>query len=354
MKKYICICLALLPMLCCSGCRDRQENDDLTVVAGIAIDGENGSYRLTTETLVAGGEQEGGKRLLTESRGTTLNGALLETANLTAQQLYYTHAQTMVVSHDLAVQGLEPLLLALERQNSFRLSLRLLVAQDSAGDMISLKDPQESAASFQLRAMADTSWHNATSPDTPLYRFLSDVGEVGIQGILPLAGLRQNGEEQAMEILGTALFRDYTLVGTLDDQESQALLWMRESAKGGLLEGENLALTVVSCDRKIACTPEGATIKLTLELQELEGSDSAEKLENRAKRIAEDRCRQVLATLQELNCDAIGLGQLLLKQCPAEGKLVREQWASVFADYPVSISVTAKIRDQGRIKEDAQ
>ncbi len=358
MKKagWMLLCMALL--CCCTGCRDREENHDLTVVAGMAVDGKNGDYRLVTETLTAGGEQEGGKRLLTKSSGMTLNGALLETANLTAQQLYYTHAQTLVVSRDLAEESLEPLLQALERQNSFRLSLRLVVAQDAAADLLSLKEPQNNAASFQLRSMTDTSWHNATSPDTPLYRFLADAGEAGVQGILPLAGLRKEGEgeeqQQALEILGTALFRDYTLVDTLNDRESQALLWMRESAHGGLLEDENLALTVVGCRSRIHCAPEGARIRLTLELQAMESGGSRKDLEQRAEALAEQRCRQVLAQLQALNCDAIGLGKRLMQLYPEETGTVKSGWSQRFPDYPVEITVEAKLRDQGRIKEGQQ
>ena len=348
MKKagWILLCLALL--CTCAGCRDREENHDLTVVAGMAVDGSNGDYRLVTETLTAGGEQEGGKRLLTRSNGMTLNGALLETANLTAQQLYYTHAQTLVVSRALAEEGLQPLLQALERQNSFRLSLRLVVAQDAAADLISMKDPQNNAASFQLRSMADTSWHNATSPDTPLYRFLADVEEAGVQGILPLAGLRQEGETRNAEILGTALFRGDTFAGSLDDRESQALLWMRESANGGLLESENLALTVVGCRSKIRCDPQGAHIRLTLELQMLEGSGDA--IAQRAEELAEQRCRQVLERLQTLNCDAIGLGRRLMQRWPEEAAAVTDAWDTRFPDYPVTVTVEAKLRDQGRVK----
>ena len=338
-------------MLGCVGCRDREENDNLTVVAGLAVDGSNGDYQLLTETLVAGGESEGGKRLLTKSSGKTLNGALLETANLTAQQLYYTHAQTMVVSNALAQESLEPLLLALEQQNSFRLSLRILVAQGSAGELLSLKQPQEDAASFQLRSMADTSWHNATSPDTALYRFLADVAAPGIQGILPVAGLRQEREEQAMEILGTALFRDYTMVGMLNDRDSQALLWMREGATGGLLEDENLALTVVRCQRKITCTPQGATIHLTLQLQALESSGSVARVEARAEALATARCETVLQQLYAWDCDAIGLGQALMRQCPSETQRVKTAWSGAFSTYPVKITVDAQIRDQGRVKE---
>lgn len=354
MKKagWMLLCMALL--CCCTGCRDREENHDLTVVAGMAVDGKNGDYRLLTETLAAGGEQEGGKRLLTKSSGVTLNGALLETANLTAQQLYYTHAQTLVVSRALAEESLEPLLQALERQNTFRLSLRLLVAQDAASDLLSLKEPQNNAASFQLRSMADTSWHNATSPDTPLYRFLADAGQAGVQGILPLAGLRKEGEEQALEILGTALFRDYTLVDTLDDRESQALLWMRESANGGLLEDENLALTVVGCRSRVHCAPEGARIRLTLELQALESGGSEKALEQRAEALAKQRCQQVVDRLQELNCDAIGLGRRLMQLYPEETGAVKRSWSQRFPHYPVEITVETKLRDQGRIKEGQQ
>ena len=357
MKKVGWILLCAVVLCCCTGCRDREENHDLTVVAGIAVDGKNGDYHLVTETLTAGGEQEGGKRLLTPSSGMTLNGALLETANLTAQQLYYTHAQTLVVSRGLAEESLEPLLQALERQNSFRLSLRLVVAQEDAAGLLSLQEPQNNAASFQLRSMADTSWHNATSPDTPLYRFLADAGEPGVQGILPLAGLRKEGrgeaQKQAPEILGTALFRDYTLVDTLDDRESQALLWMRESANGGLLEDENLALTVVGCRSRLQCDPQGAHIRLTLELQALEGSNGKD-LEQRAEALAEQRCRQVLERLQELNCDAIGLGKRLMQRYPSETESVKTGWSQRFPSYPVAITVEAKLRDQGRVKEDVR
>ena len=354
MKKVGCMLLCLVLLWGCTGCRDREENHDLTVVAGMAVDGRNGAYRLLTETLTAGGEQEGGKRLLTASSGMTLNSALLETANLTAQQLYYTHAQTLVVSRDLAEEDLQPLLQALERQNSFRLSLRLVVAQEQAADLLSLDDPQNNAASFQLRSMADTSWHNATSPDTPLYRFLADVGEAGVQGILPLAGLRQEGDGKHAEILGTALFRDTVLIGTLDDRESQALLWMRESANGGLLEGEGLAMTVVGCHSRIQCDPQGAHIRLTFELQALEGSGSRDQLEQQAEELAAQRCRQVLDRLQELNCDAIGLGRRLMQRWPEETAAVTDAWDTRFPDYPVELIVEATLRDQGRIKEAGQ
>lgn len=348
-RRWTIGCL-LLFLLLCGGCRDREENDDLTVVAGIGVDGRQGAYQIITETLVAGGESEGGKRLLSESNGMTLSGALLETANLTAQQLYYTHAQTMVVSRELAEEGLYPLLSALERQNSFRLSLRLLVADGKAVDLVGLKEPQEDAASFQLRSMADTSWHNATSPDTALYRFLSDIGEDGVQGILPIAGLQGDGENARMEIRGTALFREDAMVGWLDDRDSQALLWMRESAAGGLLEAEDLALTVVRCRSRITCAPEGAVIRLALELQEQEGTGRKD-VQARAQALAEERCQHVLEQLRALNCDAIGLGRRLMQQRPDQAARVKENWSREFGDYPVEIQVTTKIRDLGRIKE---
>lgn len=350
MKKNALLTGVLAVLLLCGGCQGSQESDTLTVVAGIAVDGKTGDYRLTTETVVAGGDEGSGGSTLVDSRGTTLAGGLLNAMNLTAKKLYFTHAQVMLVSEQVAAESFTGLLDAIQRENDFRLALRLVVTEGSAGDMIAVKLPEQDATSFALRAMTDTSWQNGGSPDTPLYRFLDDVGEPGIEGILPLAGVTESQGEPALVIRGTALFRDDAYAGKLDARESQALLWMRTGRDGGIIEEEDLSLEILSCRRELECDGAGAVIRLHLLLQEQEGSRRGAQLKEIAEGTVQRRCEGVIQRLKALNCDAVGLGQALLRSHRSQAERVKRSWDTEFSQYPVRVEVTAKIWDQGRTK----
>lgn len=351
-QRSISLILALL-LLLCGGCQDQQESDTLTVVAGVAVDGEQGNYRLTTETVVAGGQQEGGLSQLVDSRGTTLAGGLINAMNLTAKTLYFTHAQVLVVSAQVARESLKGLLEALERESNFRFSIRIVVAENDASSLLSIQTEGQEATSFTLRSMTATSGQNGGSPDTPMYRFLDDIGEPGIEGVLPLAGMGESQGKPALKIAGTALFRDEVLVGALDARQSQALLWMRTARNGGVIEEGDTSLKILNCKRTLDCTQTGAVIRLKLRLQEQEGHESGEALRRFAEERVQHRCQEVLEQLKTLGCDAVGLGQALLRTDPSLTEEIEKNWPQRFVDYPVRVEVSVEIRDAGRMKKGA-
>ncbi|NGY87944.1 hypothetical protein F6Y05_33345 [Bacillus megaterium] len=132
----LCVLLVFL-----SGCWDREELQQLSIVSGMAIDkGSNkvkNRYRVTVQIInpsqVAGGQQ-GGKvqaspvTTFTET-GSTLAETLRKISTKSPGELFFPHLQILVISEKVANQGIEDLFDMIERDSQFRVLFPVLIAR---------------------------------------------------------------------------------------------------------------------------------------------------------------------------------------------------------------------------------
>lgn len=143
--------LSILFMTFMNGCWNYREIETLALVAGAAMDkGTNNNYHLTLEVLnesgsVGGGGGNGGQGVtstLIESDGKTIFDAVRNAVRISDKKLYWGSCKVMIISQELAREGIAPLLDFLIRDSEPRLTIDLFVSKEAtAKDIIKQKSP---------------------------------------------------------------------------------------------------------------------------------------------------------------------------------------------------------------------
>ncbi len=188
----------LAVLLLAGGCWDYRELDTLAIAAGAALDqGEQGE-KIFTAQLADLQEPDKAEARLTEGRGASFLAAGQQAAAKTGRKLYFGHAQTVVVSQQIARQDIRPVLDYISRQNDSLLSLRLMISrQSTAAEILEAQPASESLSGFELSVQASEKGQNGL--DMPFYRFYSEIREEGIDPFLPAVSTPE-GQEGGAQI----------------------------------------------------------------------------------------------------------------------------------------------------------
>lgn len=358
MKRAAWMALALCLLLC--GCGDYRELDQRDIVSGVAIDRAADGYKLllSIADVTAGSDDNPGARWL-PLRGTSLAAAIESGAGSTGRQDYLGHMQLAVVGDETARGGLDDLLWYLQRDADVHMTLALAVAE---GDAVALFQKQEEAqaAAFDLSRAAVYAGKAGLAPDMPLYRFLSDRQEEGIEGILPRIAAVEGGAH----IAGAALFRGDELCGRLDPEVTQVLLMARGLLHEGVLTvdqgNRSVAFVIRSCKAQLTTQESGGAarahykITLSLELSQGEPDDrlSAEikgQYEKLAQSEVERRFVELCALLQSTyGVDSLGVGRHIHRHDPELWARIGEDWEQGFAACDITAEVDVVLHGSGR------
>ena len=138
------------------------------------------------------------------------------------------------------------------------------------------------------------------------------------------------------------------MLSVLGEQDTRLLLWMRGKSGGTLDVGEAF-LEVDQLKRTIHATPEKGKIQFTITLKSLENEDEEERLIQLAEEAMANQCRSLLDRLQQLQCDAVGFGNVIYRTHPEEWENLKDQWPEKFSSYPIEIQVEVRHMLWGRV-----
>ena len=268
-KKILLPCALLL---LCSGCWDYREMDSLSIVAGAALDVTPEGLPCFTAELADLQQPDVVAPQILTGTGESFLAAGMHASGQTGRELYFGHAQSVVISQQLAQEGVGAALDYISRQNDNRLSLHLMVSrEETAAAILQAQPATEQLGSFELSLQAKQKGEKGT--DMPFYKFYSELKAPGIDPFLPAVSIKegekqaqeaQQGKDQAEEntpttqLDGVALFREDSLCGFLDEQQAQILMMLRDNYSGGLMtvqrpmeEGGDVTFAIDECRRKI-------------------------------------------------------------------------------------------------------
>ncbi|HHX26261.1 MAG TPA: Ger(x)C family spore germination protein [Firmicutes bacterium] len=279
------------------GCWGRTEVDDLALVMAIGLDkGEDNTVYVTLQIAVpravaSGGAEGGGPSaggggagasLITTMRGRSILG-LVDMANTYIdRRLSFVHSKVLIVSEDLARQGLAPYVSELVRFHEIRRTMFLAVAKGTAREFLTENKPvleQNPAKNLELLTLA--SRKAGLIPPSQINRFLVEMQSLAEEPLVILAGInkeQQSAKEQAekqsegdekakagegnstsqpnipinasdirylagespsiggnpVELLGAAVFRGDKMVGEITGEEVRHVLYLRGTFKQGI------------------------------------------------------------------------------------------------------------------------
>lgn len=393
MRAIVSMALAvLMPLL--SGCWDKVEIDRRAFVLGAAVDlapqsGEveshgpaetagRGSFMLTLEVPVlrltsaagSGGGTGGGLHgegkptWVIASTGDSVFRIVCQMATRSNKVLYFGHQQVLIVGEDLARRhDLREALNFWVRDPEFTWSLRVLVAQGAAKDILNARPELAQSASMFLRDQLEQKRQTSRFIDMNLITFFSKLTE----GRDFLLGRVSVSESKDLKVAGSGVIKGGRLQGWLGEEETMAAQLAMGEARGGEIvihDPENpetaLTLEIDSAERQIKADIKDGRPSFTISLEmkyaiaELNGSvetvdeQMIARAEEAASHVVEEMIRATVEKLQnQFEADVLGLGSYLEKHHNREWKKMAKNWDRVYPNVPVSIKVTTKILRTG-------
>lgn len=355
-----------------SGCWNYKEINQFSIVAGIAVDkGEEDKYKLTIEIIDMheGGREAKVQSKLLEPHGESLLDAIRNTMKITAPKLYWGHLQIVILSQEVAKEGIIEILDILCRDSEPRLSVDLLVSKEkTAKEILESQSITTEIRSIEIRKMLDAVISLSKAPKVQVYQFVNDLSGEGVSPVLPAIQTTEINAKKTSELSGTAVFSKDKLVGFLDDDETKAFLFVRNKIKDGLfvvkesLESgiERMALKVINSKTKVKPVYSTGRVSIDIEINSKVGVDEhgargnfiSEEgsliLKNAAEKEITTHINKTIQRVQkDFDLDIFGFGSIIKAEIPNLWKEIGPDWNNIFKNLNVNVKSVVEIRNSG-------
>lgn len=373
-KKLSIILLLIFSAVFFSGCWNYKELNMMTIVAGIAIDRgvDNTGYRLTFEVIdtSGSGNETEVSSLLIQTDGLTIFDACRNALERSDKKLYFGACKTVVISEDLAREGITPILDWLRRDAEVRSTINIYISKEkTAAAILEYKSLTNPITSYSISKMANSNLKALSkSIYVQMYEANNMLNGEGIALSLPALKIETNLDEKVPVFEGTAVFSADKLIGYLDSEETKYFSFFKEDISGGLLlicvdsDVQNASLEILGGNMSIKTEiiDGSSTFKLNIslkvalgELQTQEDCDTEEKLKELEEIAEETVCANVSLLIKKVQTeyasDIFGLGNALYQHEPAYWEEINQQWNEIFASLDVSVDAEVNIVNTAEI-----
>ncbi|KMJ59631.1 hypothetical protein AB685_01795 [Bacillus sp. LL01] len=388
MKKWLCVCSVLIFM---TGCWDKVELNEISIVTGIAIEkGEKHKFLVTVETINApqlSAEQPGsGTPVITfQEEGNSL-AELSERMNIgLSRKLIYSHTRIIVIDESLAKEGVGDVLDFLERTGEFRNDFNILISRGTkASDIIKTTYPLELVPSIKVHKQIEIyleEWGG--DPYVRLTDFISSLTSKGRHPVTSAVSIEGNPEagknieqnsktelDSTVIISGLSIFKKDKLIGFLSPEEARDYLWTQGLNRTSLTvpcymennEEENnfLDVRIINSHSDVHTIEKEGKLKIEVTIsgeakiqgtqchQNLEKIETYNKHEEALNKFVEGK---ILATIQkmqeEYEADIFGFGEVYNRSSPKKFKIIEDDWDSYFSEAEVEVSSDYHIKRSG-------
>ncbi len=376
-RKRFMILLMLTTLTLLTGCWNYRGLDQMSIVAGLAIDKDDDTgYSISFEIVDMTGnvKQEGIKAMVLESKGDTLFDAVREAKRRIVNKIYFGHMETIIISQEIArTVDLGDLIDFFMRDAEVRETLSLVVSQEPcACDLIKIEGIGHPLVSFEIEKiiMADNKV-TSSIPYSQLYKIHEILHSDGLEVVLPAFHNVNNDGELATEANGTAVFKGERLVGFLTSRQSRFFLFIMNQVKGGVLAfsstGQGKADTTLEISKnttKRSFEYKDGRLTMVLKVETdvylneadapLDPLDDA-RMGELEKLASESLMRGMADTIKEVqiqyNSDIFGFGDEVHKKNPNLWHKLRDQWDTLFPQLEVKIQCKVNIVNTANVKE---
>ncbi|CAM4371440.1 Ger(x)C family spore germination protein [Paenibacillus tarimensis] len=389
-RHGILLPLLLLSLICQTGCWDRREVNEVSVVTGMAIDtGEEMKYRLTVEVINSPelNQQQGGAAapaIVYWREGHTIAELAQKMNTGLTRDLVFSHMRLLVISLDVAREGLFDFLDYLERSREIRNDFEIILARKGkAADVLQITYPVQKVPSIKLNTQMQTlkrEWGG--DPDIRLKDIVNSLMSPGREPVMSIVKIRGSAEEgksvsnmekvtpDALVFMdGLAIFKEDKYVGSLPVEAIPYVLLadnkLRETViSAACRENASERFTVDLKDTrakiKMAVKDDIPQIHLGIEVEgQIDGTECADDLskkkvyqayESRTETVLAQRLKDVIVLVQtRYGSDIFGFGEEMNRQQHDYFQRVKGRWNIQFSKAAVSVKVNAKLRRAGLV-----
>ncbi|MEW9700533.1 Ger(x)C family spore germination protein [Paenibacillus sp. SI8] len=387
--------LAMVLLLSCvmlmTGCWNRRELSDLSIVTAIGIDkaAEENEYRFSFQIInpreIASGPSGGGGGRnspvsIVSGTGATLFEAIRKTSQIVPRQMFFAHIQLVVIGESLAKEGIADLFDLFERAHEARMTSDVMIARGTSAEsvisMLTIFEKIPANAAVGKLKFTSAIWsENIKVGIDDVIRALT--GE-GVEPVI--SGIRINGDPQKgtetsnlsstqpkamIQISGIALFREGKLAAWLDGDNARGFMWAKNKMKSTVVKLDcknkkgGLGIEVTGSKTKIDTEIRDGEPTMHVRIRE-EGNinevkcatdyGKTEEVAKSERAWSEETKREVLASVKaakQARSDVFGFGTVISRKAPNDWKRLKKSWADTFADLQVEVEVESFIRRPG-------
>ncbi|WP_409344900.1 Ger(x)C family spore germination protein [Paenibacillus sp. MBLB4367] len=380
----LAVVMALGTMLL-AGCWSRRELNDISIAVGVGVDKRDGQYEVSVQ--VVNPQEIAAKRgtqfapvTMYQETGQTIMGTFRRMTTHSPRKIYLAHLRIMVISEQLAREGIKPILDFFSRDHELRTDFYVVVAKNNRVDrvlaVLRLLEKIPATNLYKILENSEKFW----SPTSGVFldQLISDMITPGRSPVL--SGVEVEGDIKESDslsnldkTLGNAflkyssigVFRKDKLIGWLNEEESRAFNFIQNKVKRSVGEiacpgGGKLALELIRSkttikavmkngkpEIEIAIRSEGnvAEVQCDIDLTKLETIAQLERLSNQKLKAMIDKT--VHRVQKEYKADIFGFGETINRSHPNVWKEHESDWEEAFAALPVHVKVDFKIRRTG-------
>lgn len=266
-SKFRCLIIIVINsflLISLTGCWSSHEAEEIAVIDIMGIDiNEKGEYEITASivktyqifslTSKNNSDGKGENSLIISTTGKSIVQAISRLSSSIPKRLYFGHMNVLVLGNTFASEeNLGQSLDYFKRENDFRPNMQLYVTKGKAKDIITTKPELKPTLGLEIRGMFATNRYATSSMVKDLSKFSEGLSSVSMEpytGVLstPIAKdklaqtgkvepigqesskslIPQESREASLSLNETAVFKNGKLVGYLNKEETNGLLWLK-------------------------------------------------------------------------------------------------------------------------------
>ncbi len=354
-------------MFTCS-CWNYSDLEKRSLVSGFAIDKTpSGEYLVTVEVIdfeITGIDaKQTGKNI--EIQGKTLFEAIRNVINVTGYKLYWAHANIVVISQEVAKEGLADTLDFISRDAEVREEMYVIISREkTAKEILEQQMLLSQTSANNIEKILGTKNRDLNSPTIQAYQLIAILEDEGISPCLPAIRLTEIEKKRTAELYGAAVFKADKLIGYLNPEETNIFLFITDRVGKGILtfkEGDsNITLEVYKASTKIKPVISHNKLKMKIDIKieasvgeldtskDLISTKNLYKLENQAEEHLRNETGELIKKVKkDFSSDIFGFGKYVKAYLPTVWRDSQNKKADLFSQIEPEIKVNVTIVGSG-------
>lgn len=370
-KIAMLVILISLNSFFAASCWNYREIDEMAIVSGVAVDkGTNHKFLITVEIVeLTGGTEVKQSIRIVATEGDSMFDAVRNLIAIIGKKAYWSHTKVVVISKEIAREGLVKVVDWYNRDVETREDVHLLISKnETAKEIFEGKPITDEVLSFQLDRMIDNQRVLAKAPFVNLRDFINTYSTKGFCAIAPAISADNISGEKRTQIMGTAIFKADRLMGFLDDQDTQTMLFIQNEVMGGVLFSEEkikdsfATLKIYKNKTKVKPVIDANNIMMEVNIEmntavgEIDGTgdlineDGRKILEQYFEDMLNNRASMLIKEIQtKYGTDIFGFGAKLHEDKPSVWKVVGDNWGEEFKNLKVTINTKVSIKNSAQL-----
>lgn len=246
-NRVCCVVLCLIITITLSGCWNYRSLNDISIVVGLAVDKNpvDDSYILSFEIidLIESSKETGVKSKVITTSGKTIFDAIRNTKKKLSNKLYLGYAYVLIISEQIAWEGIHEILDFFLRNAEPRATLYVAVSKERTAQELLLTDGVDSSlVAFNINfIIEEDSKVTGSTLQVPFYKAYRATKDKRAFALPALKTSEEVEDKISVEADGIAIFDDNKLVAYMSAEETKYFLYAMDEIDGGLLVFSNFS-----------------------------------------------------------------------------------------------------------------